>query len=137
MSFSLNVPQINLSFQCGAATHLRLQPLSIAATLTVRQPLVVGDVVIDTQPMVQSREGAGAAGRRIFHGQRRRAKTAAVVSGPIAVETPGPPVDGVVNNGMFVCEGGGKGPWFVSMGDLEDQTLMAAAAVNLVPVILD
>lgn len=40
---------------------------------------------------------------------------------------------------MFVCERGGEGPWFVSVGDLEDQTLAAAAVVvvvDLVPVVL-
>lgn len=38
---------------------------------------------------------------------------------------------------MFVCERGGEGPWFVSVGDLEDQTLVAAVVVvDLVPVVL-
>lgn len=39
---------------------------------------------------------------------------------------------------MFVCKGGGKGPWFVSMGDVEDQALVAAVVVvvDLVPVVL-
>ena len=41
---------------------------------------------------------------------------------------------------MFVCERGGEGPRFVSVGDLEDQTLAAAAVVvvvvDLVPVVL-
>lgn len=59
------------------------------------------------------------------------------------METPGPPVDGGAINdggqdGVFVCEGGGEGPWFVSMRDLEDQTLMTAVVVvvDLVPVVL-
>ncbi len=59
------------------------------------------------------------------------------------MEAAGPPVDrGIVNewgqDGVFVCEGGGEGPWFVSMGDLEDQTLMDAVVVvvDLVLVVL-
>lgn len=36
-----------------------------------------------------------------------------------------------------MCERGGEGPWFVSVGDLEDQTLVAAVVVvDLVPVVL-
>lgn len=39
---------------------------------------------------------------------------------------------------MFVCEESGEGPWFVSVGDLEDQTLVDAVVVvvDLVPVVL-
>lgn len=60
----------------------------------------------------------------------------------ITVKASGSPVDrGVVNNGghdgVFVCEGGGEGSWFVSVGDLEDQTLMeTGVVVDLVPVVL-
>lgn len=66
------------------------------------------------------------------------------MSPPTTVEAPGPPVDGGVvddggQDGVFVCKGGGEGPWFVSVGDLEDQTLMEAVVVvvvDLVPVVL-
>lgn len=67
---------------------------------------------------------------------------AATVSPPVTVEAPGPPVDGGViddggQDGLFVCQGFGEGPGFVSTGDLEDQTLVAAAVVvDLVPVVL-
>lgn len=103
--------------------------------------------------MIQHREGAAnwssaaAAGRRgrgllIPSGQRRHF-TATTVSSPVAVETASPPVDGGVvddggQDGVFVCKGGGKGSWFVSMGDVEDQALVAAVVVvvDLVPVVL-
>lgn len=40
---------------------------------------------------------------------------------------------------MFVCEGGGKGPWFVSVGDREDHVLVAVVivVVDLVLVVLE
>jgi len=66
------------------------------------------------------------------------------VSAPVAVETPGPPVDGGVvdgrgEDGVFVRERGGEGPRFVPVGDLEDQTLgaPAAAAADAVVVVVD
>lgn len=37
---------------------------------------------------------------------------------------------------MFVREGGGKGPWFVSVGDREDHVLVAVV-VDLVLVVLE
>lgn len=50
------------------------------------------------------------------------------------METPGPPVDGgVVDEWVFVWKGGGEGSWFVSFRYLEDQALMAAVVVDLVP----
>jgi len=59
------------------------------------------------------------------------------------VEAPGPPVyGGAVNDwgqdGVFVCEGDGEGTRFVSVRNLEDQTLVAAVVVvvDLVPVVL-
>lgn len=65
------------------------------------------------------------------------------MSPPVTVEAPGPPVDrGVVDDGrqggVFVCQGGGEGSWFVSLGDLEDQALMEAVVVvvDLVPIVL-
>lgn len=65
------------------------------------------------------------------------------MSPPVTVEAPSPPVDGRVvddrgQDGVFVSEGGGKRPRFVSVGDLEDQALMAAVVVviDLVPVVL-
>lgn len=52
---------------------------------------------------------------------------------------PCPPVDGgAVDDGgqdVFVGEGGGEGPRFVSMGDLEDQVVVTAA-VDLIPQVL-
>lgn len=38
---------------------------------------------------------------------------------------------------MFVREGGGKGPWFVSVGDREDHVLVAVVIVDLVLVVLE
>lgn len=93
--------------------------------------------------MVKRGERAGdVTGRRrgvpLAGGQRRLA-VAAAVSPPITVEAPSPPVDGGAvddggQDGVFVCEGGGEGPWFVSVRDLENQTL--EVVVDLVPVVL-
>lgn len=136
-------------------THLRLlsHPFCIAdapsaAAVTPRQLLVVGHVVVDAEPVFQQGErtrDVTAGGRRgvlVTDGQRGRA-TSDAVSPPETVEAPGPPVDvGVVDDGgqdgVFVCEGGGEGPRFVSVGDLEDQTLVEAVVVvvDLVPVVL-
>lgn len=59
---------------------------------------------------------------------------------PVAMETAGPPVDRVAvddwGEDVFVGEGGGESPWFVSMGDLEDQSLMAAVVI-VVDLILE
>lgn len=58
------------------------------------------------------------------------------------MEAPCPPVDGGVvddggQDGVFVREGGGEGPGFVSFGNVEDQTLMeAVVVVELVPEVL-
>lgn len=57
------------------------------------------------------------------------------------MEAAGPPVDGVAVDDrgqyVFVAEGSGEGPRFVSVGNLEDQTLMAAAAVVLIDLVLE
>lgn len=136
-------------------THLWLftHPFSItdtfaAAPFTSRQLLIVGHVVVDTQTMIQCSERAGditgwRRGVLLTSGQWQLA-TATTVSPPTTVEAPRSPVDGGVvddggQDGVFVCKGGGEGPWFVSMGDLEDQTLMEAVVVvvvDLVPVVL-
>lgn len=103
--------------------------------------------------MIQRRErarDADATGRRsrrgvpVAGGKRRRAAASATVPPPVTVEAPGPPVDGGAvddggQDGVFVCEGGGEGPWFVSVGDVEDQALVAAVVVvvDLVPVVLN
>lgn len=53
------------------------------------------------------------------------------------METPGPPVNRVDDGGqggLFVGEGGGEGPGFVSVGKMEDQTV--AAADGLLPAVL-
>lgn len=95
--------------------------------------------------MVQRNERTGDTTRQrrgvLIAGGRRQLATAATPSPPVTMEAPGPPVNGGVvddggRDGVFVCEGGGEGPWFVSMGDLEDQTLMEAFVVNLVLVFL-
>lgn len=88
---------------------------------------------------VTGRRGRGVL---VTGGQRRRAAAAAVTP-PVTVEAAGPPVDGGVvhewgQDGVFVSEGGGEGPRFVSVGDLEDQTLVDAVVVvvDLVPEVL-
>lgn len=67
----------------------------------------------------------------------------ATVSTPVTVKAPGPPVDRVAvddcgQDSVFMSQRDGEGPWFVSLRDLEDQTLVAAVVfvVDLVPVVL-
>lgn len=94
--------------------------------------------------MIKCGQRAGdITGRRrgvpLASGQRRLAVAAAVLP-PITVEAPSPPVDrGAVDDGgqdgVFVCEGGGEGPWFVSIRYLENQ-ILEAVVVDLVPVVL-
>lgn len=120
-----------LPLQQPAQVRLLARPFRIAdafaaAAFAARQLVVVrdvvGDVVVDAQPMVQSGERAADAAR------------GATAPSPVTVKAPGPPVDrGVVDDGgrdgVFVREGGGEGPGFVSMRDLEDQILLEAVVV--------
>ena len=89
--------------------------------------LLAGHVVVDAEPVVRRAERTGDH------------VVSATTSSPVAVKAARPPVDGGVDgggqDGAFVREGGGEGPRFVAVRDLEDQAL-GEAAVDPVPQVL-
>lgn len=86
-----------LPLQQPAQVRLLARPFRIAdalaaAAFAARQLVVVGDVVVDAQPMVQSGERAADAAREAPVAVAGLVASAAA-SSPVTVKAPSPPVD--------------------------------------------